>query len=129
VIKYDKIQMEEEEMNDFLDSFVYSLCFKDWLKVPEKTKKTQTRQLKKIEDVKEMSLFYIDNKTMLTVGENVYTAEPEKGEKFDAEKGFLICFAKAMGFSTTDILRIMNTARYYKSKPKAIKCDKVNKKR
>ena len=111
--------MEEEEMNDFFDSLVYSIGM-----IPTAIMQS------KIEDIKKYGkVIYQDTTTVLKVKDEVFIAKPEKGEKFDPEKGLLICILKAVGITTSDFLRLKDTAKFYGKQPKAIKCDKVNKKR
>lgn len=70
---------------------------------------------------------YINNgATVMKVGDKVYKATPEKGERFDVEKGVLVCIAKYCGFSTTDILKLVEKANIQKPK-KTVKSKKKKK--
>ena len=86
------------------------------------------RKNPKLDDTK---VIYQDDVTVLKTNGKVYTAKPEKGEKFDKEKGLLICLVKALGLTTSDVLKLVDKAEVKKSKGKAniIKQDKINKKR
>lgn len=74
-------------------------------------------------------IIHQDDTTILKIGDSKFIARPEVGEKYDAEKGVLICIAKAMGLTTTDILSLCENAIVKKSKQKAnvIKQDKKKK--
>lgn len=54
------------------------------------------------------------NVTTLKVDGKVYHSRPEKGEKFDLEKGILVCLAKYCGWSTTDILKLKENAKIHR---------------
>lgn len=52
-----------------------------------------------------------EGKTTVLITENgKYIATCEKGDKFDREKGLLVCLAKANGYSTSDILELLENA-------------------
>ena len=66
--------------------------------------------------------------TTLKVDGKVYHSRPEKGEKFDLEKGILVCLAKSCGWSTTEILKLKETAKVQrKCEKKKKKCPKCKK--
>lgn len=67
-----------------------------------------------------------DTITLRSAGQK-YTAKPEKGETFDAEKGVMICLLKMLGVSTTDILNVTEKLKIAKDDGKVIKCDKKKK--
>lgn len=70
-------------------------------------------------------VFVNGNVTTLKIGDKVYTSKPEKGEKFDLEKGILVCLAKANGYSTSDVIYLTKTAKMQsKSKGKPAKKSK-----
>lgn len=48
--------------------------------------------------------------TVLITDKGKYIATCEKGDKFDREKGLLVCLAKANGYSTSDILELLENA-------------------
>ena len=73
-------------------------------------------------DLTNAKVIFQDNTTILIVDDKKYFAKPEKGEKFDAEKGLLVCLMKCAGLSTSDFLDLMKNA---KKCGKAVKCDKV----
>lgn len=56
-------------------------------------------------------VFLQDKRTVLRIGDDVFMSTPEKGEKYDAEKGLLICIMKAMGMSTSDFLKVFENAK------------------
>lgn len=64
--------------------------------------------------------------TTLKIGDKVYHSRPEKGEKFDLEKGILVCIAKASGYSTSDVLKLRENAKQHK---KVAKKNTKNKKK
>lgn len=76
-------------------------------------------------------IFYNNQDTVLKIGDETFVAQTEKGEKFDPEKGLLVCLVKALGLTTSDVLDLYGRAEVKKSKRKAnvIKQDKMNKKR
>lgn len=57
---------------------------------------------------------------------NRFISRPEKGDKFDKEKGFLIALAKYNGFTTTKIQKIMEGAIVKNAKTKHKKQKKHN---
>ena len=57
----------------------------------------------------------------LRSGGKKYSATPEKGEAFDAEKGVLICLLKMLGVSVTDILKITEKMKIVDKKAKTVK--------
>lgn len=75
-------------------------------------------------------VIYQDDVTVLKINGKAYTAKPEKGERFDPEKGLLVCLVKALGLTTSDVLDLYGRAVIKKSKGKAniIKQDKTKKK-
>lgn len=82
-------------IKDFLDCCTYGLST---MKVGVKG-----REIEKV--------IFQDNTTILidNFGDK-YIAKPEKGEKFDEEKGLLVCLAKFNGISTTQILSLLDSA-------------------
>lgn len=79
------------------------------------------------EHLRERAEIYINNDvTVMKVGNKVYKATPEKGECLDVEKGILVCIAKYCGFSTTDILKLVEKANIQKTK-KVVKSNKKKK--
>lgn len=67
-------------------------------------------------------------KITLRSGGEKYSSRPEKGEKFDAEKGIMVCLLKMAGISVTDVLKLSEKLKNNKSCGKGIKCDKTKKK-
>ena len=59
-------------------------------------------------------IFVNGDVTTLKVDGKVYHSRPEKGEKFDLEKGILVCLAKSYGWSTTDILKLKENAKIHR---------------
>lgn len=58
-----------------------------------------------------------NNTTTLKIGDKIYTAKKEKGDKMDAEKGLMSCLLKACGITTTQILKLLgDTNIIYKRK-------------
>lgn len=78
---------------------------------------------------KHAKVIYQDDVTVLKTNGKVYTSKPEKGDKFDPEKGLLVCLVKALGLTTSDVLDLYGRAVTKKSKRKAniIKQDKKKK--
>mgnify|MGYP003291453905 CR=1 FL=1 len=74
-------------------------------------------------------VIFQDKNTVLRVGNEVYVAKPEKGEKFDKEKGLLVCLIKALGVTTSDFLELMQSGidKNSRKKPTAVKNDKGRK--
>ena len=95
-------------------------CFLGGVKVNEPSKRV---------NLNEIEVIFQDDTTVLKTNGKVYTAKPEKGEKFDPEKGLLICLVKALGLTTSDVLKLVDKAEVKKSKRKAnvIKQDKKKK--
>lgn len=58
---------------------------------------------------------------------NSYISRPEKGDKYDKEKGFLVALAKYNGFSTTNIQKLIKGA-IVKNADKKCKSKKTDKK-
>lgn len=62
---------------------------------------------------------YVNNyTTILKRNGKTYTSRPEKGEKFDLEKGIMVCLLKSCGFSTSDILKLVKNAKIQPNKKK-----------
>lgn len=79
------------------------------------------------EHLRDRVKIYVNNGvTVMKVGDKVYKATPEKGERLDVEKGVLVCIAKYCGFSTTDILKLVEKAKIQKTK-KTVKSKKKKK--
>ncbi len=96
-------------------SGVAEFTFKDITKVENKSKDSKNAQVYVNGDV-----------TTLKVGDKVYHSRPEKGEKFDLEKGILVCIAKASGYSTSDVLKLRENAKQHR---KVAKKNTKNKKK
>lgn len=81
--------------------------------VPEllKQKKVGARRYSAREIVYDGKVYQQGKRTVLKVGKDVFMSEPEKGEKYDAEKGLLICLIKAMGMNITDFLYLSKSAK------------------
>lgn len=77
-------------------------------------------------DLTDAKVIFQDDTTILIVNGKKYFAKTEKGEKFDAEKGLLVCLMKCAGLTTTDFLDLMKNAKMNK---KTVKCDKVKSKK
>jgi len=56
-------------------------------------------------------VFLQGDKTVLKVGDDVYVAKCEKGDKYDLEKGLMVCIMKAFGFGTKDFLHLFENAK------------------
>ena len=63
---------------------------------------------------RESQIFVNGDVTTLKVDGKVYHSRPERGEKFDLEKGILVCLAKSCGWSTTDILKLKENAKIHR---------------
>ena len=70
---------------------------------------------------KKPQIFVNGDVTTLKVDGKVYHSRPEKGEKFDLEKGILVCLAKSCGWSTTDILKLKENAKIHRKVEKKAK--------
>lgn len=77
-------------------------------------------------DLTDAKVIFQDDTTILIVNGKKYFAKTEKGEKFDAEKGLLVCLMKCAGLTTTDFLDLMKNAKMNK---KTVKCDKIKSKK
>lgn len=66
-----------------------------------------------VKEPKKLPQAIVNDKTTILIDNEgkKYFSKPEKGEKFDLEKGILVCLAKMAGFSTTDILEIVKNAK------------------
>jgi hypothetical protein len=97
---------------DWIDSLVYGLGA---VEVGIKNGKFYKIEPKKKHTAEEIvyngKVYQQGKRTVLKVGNDVFMSEPEKGEKFDAEKGLLICIVKAMGMKTTDFLYLAKTVK------------------
>ena len=71
----------------------------------------------------------IQDKTVVLIDTygNKYIAKPEKGEKFDEEKGLYVALAKYCGYSTTKVQSLLESA-IRKNADKDKKADKNKKK-
>ena len=49
-----------------------------------------------------------DRTTLKLSNGETYRARPEAGDKYDAEKGVMMCLLKACGISSSDFLNVMN---------------------
>ena len=94
----------EDEIYDFLEG--EPLCLGRARLIIENKKNKERHQV-----------FVNGDVVTLKVGDRVYTAKPEKGEKFDLEKGLLVCLAKANGYSTSDMLKLVSDAVVQSKKP------------
>ena len=72
-------------------------------------------------DLTNAEVIFQDDATVLIVDGKKYISKPEKGEKYDAEKGLLVCLMKCAGLTTSDFLGLMKNAKVNK---KTVKCDK-----
>ena len=84
-------------------------------KETEKSKKSAVNQhieeeiLRMKKDLLNNSHFiYAGNKTILVNKGKTYVSTVEAGDKYDKEKGVMSCLLKALGVSTSDIIKIMN---------------------
>lgn len=68
-----------------------------------KVKLSEPRKIKKV-IIQDKAVVVID-----TYG-NKYIAQPEKGEKFDEEKGLYVALAKYCGFTTTKVQALLESA-------------------
>lgn len=68
--------------------------------------------------VKFGKVYFQNKRTVLKIGEDVFMSTPEKGEKYDPEKGLLICLMKAMGMTTSDFLKLYKRAKDVSKKTK-----------
>lgn len=78
-------------------------------------------------DRKAISNVIFENKHCIIIDNfgNKYIAKPEKGERFDKEKGFLVALAKYNGFTTTKCQELIKKA-VDKDEKKAKKQNKSN---
>ena len=89
----------------------YGVKWDDILYFPKKVKKTKYSAS---QIVKHGKVSLQDKRTVLKIDDDVFMSTPEKGEKFDSEKGLLICIMKAMGMSTSDFLKIYENSKTVK---------------
>ena len=57
-------------------------------------------------------LIFRDNTTILFKDGKKYVAKCEKGDKYDKEKGLLVCLAKANGYTFKDLQEMLEKAEY-----------------
>lgn len=98
--------------DDWIDAFVYGISriyHKDAVTTDEYRKNP-----KMIADYGEV--IFQDKNTILKIGNETYIAKPEKGEVFDKEKGILVCLVKALGLTTTDVIKLLNNSKTKTSK-------------
>ena len=86
----------------------YNVKWDDIPYLPKRVKKTKYSASQIVEHGK---VFLQDKRTVLRIGDDVFMSTPEKCEKYDAEKGVLICIMKAMGMSTSDFLKVFENAK------------------
>ena len=115
-------------IEDWIDANVYCLGNLEralsrkyevkWDDIPYLPKRVKKIKYSASQLVKHGRVYLQDKRTVLRVGDDVFMSTPEKGEKYDAEKGLLICIMKAMGMSTSDFLKIKENSKDVKNKGK-----------
>lgn len=73
---------------------------------------------------KKPQVYVNGNVTTLKKGNKVFHAKAEKGDNFDLEKGVLVCVAKSAGWTTSEILELIENAKIHRKVEK-----KANKKK
>ena len=68
-------------------------------------------QFDKLVAIKDGQVFENGDTIALKVRDKVYTARPEKGDKYDEEKGLMVCLLKAFGIKTKDIENLLARAK------------------
>lgn len=105
--------VDSRKDKEFLDQFTN---IHNWANIPVSFLQGDGigKHIKKCNEklIKEGKVIYQDKNTILKIGNQTYIAKPEKGDKFDAEKGLLICMMKAVGFTTSDFLELFAKAKY-----------------
>lgn len=105
---------------DLFDTWVYGLDMRTaWMKSnPVFLPKRKKLKYSASELVKNGKVYFQNKRTVLKIGEDVFMSTPEKGEKYDPEKGLLICLMKAMGMTTSDFLKLYKRAKDVSKKTK-----------
>lgn len=84
------------------------------------------------EELDIVGLWQSKDRTALKLSDGrVYRAKPEAGDRYDPEKGVMMCLLKACGISSTDLINIMNSVERVEQKESLINKSKIknNKKR
>lgn len=62
-------------------------------------------------NLNEIEVIFQDDATVLKANGKVYVSRPEKGEKYDREKGLLVCLMKSLGLTTSKFLSLIENAK------------------
>lgn len=89
-----------------------------WDDIPYLPRKVKKPKYPASQLVKFGKVYFQNKRTVLKIGEDVFMSTPEKGEKYDPEKGLLICLMKAMGMTTSDFLKLYERAKDVSKKTK-----------
>lgn len=115
--KDDETKLKMRLAKDF-DEPVFPFFEKEILNLVDKKKKSL-----------EGTEVIVNGKTTVMIKDGKkYIAKPEAGEKFDVEKGILVCLAKASGYKTSDILELIDRIQFQPKKVSDNK-KKTNKKK
>lgn len=96
------VSYSKEEKNNGYEDLIDALCF-------------DSKKMHYYEGVRSskhiVNVIFENNHTIIVDNfGNRYISRPEKGEKFDEEKGLLVALAKYDGHSTTEILELLKGA-------------------
>lgn len=80
------------------------------------------RMSRKKIDPNKLEVYRYDNATVVLYNGEKFVSRPEKGEKFDPEKGLLVCLMKIAGLNTTNFLEVLENVKDCRN---TVKCNKV----
>ncbi len=92
-----------------------------------KQQEAELSQFDKLVAIKNGQVFENGDTIALKVRDKVYTARPEKGDKYDEEKGLMVCLLKAFGIKTKDIENLLARAKGCGNAKKSVKVVKSGK--
>lgn len=110
-------------IEDWIDVSVYGFdrledCLSKKYNIPYLPRRVKKPKYPASQLVKFGKVYFQSKRTVLKIGEDVFMSTPEKGEKYDPEKGLLICLMKAMGMTTSDFLKLYERAKDVSKKTK-----------
>lgn len=111
---------------DFEDVFEYAMKRVRTLDMPIFVPRVRAMSVKQANKGIDKVIFEKDCCVIVDTNGDRYIARPEKCDKYDKEKGFLIALAKYNGFTTTKIQQLIEGAivKNAKKSTKTCHCDK-----
>jgi len=100
------VSYSKEEKDNGYEDLIDTLCYVNYFDSKKMHHYEGVRSSKHI-----VNVIFENNHTIIVDNfGNRYISRPEKGEKFDEEKGLLVALAKYDGHSTTEILELLKGA-------------------